>query len=63
MIGWIPNLIIAIVIFVVAVIVADLLDKIMIASVKKIGVEYVGFLGAISAGQFIFLQALAILFS
>lgn len=47
LIAWIPNLIVAIVIFIVAVIVADLLDKVIIASTKRIGVEYVGLLGMI----------------
>jgi len=47
LISWLPNLVIAIVIFIVAVIVADLLDKIIRASVKKIGVRYVGVVGLI----------------
>jgi len=45
LISWLPNLIVAILIFVVAVIVADILDKIIRASVQKIGVKYVGILG------------------
>ncbi|MBZ9571908.1 hypothetical protein KJA15_01035 [Patescibacteria group bacterium] len=45
LVAWLPNLVVAIVIFVVAVIVADLLNKIIRASVKKIGVKYAGFLG------------------
>lgn len=61
LIAWIPNLIIAIVIFVVTVIVADLLDKIITASVKKIGVSYVGFLGALVRWAIYIFAALAIL--
>lgn len=48
LIGWLPNLIVAIAIFVVAIIVADIVEKIIRASVKKIGVNYVGFFGMIS---------------
>lgn len=61
LVAWIPNLIVAIVIFVVAVIVADLLDKIVIASVKRIGVEYVGVLGLIIRWAIYIFAALAIL--
>ena len=46
LIGWLPNLIIAVAIFVVAVIVADILNRLIRASVKKIGIRYGGFLGA-----------------
>jgi len=60
-IAWIPNFIIAIVIFVVAVIVADLLDKIVVASVKRIGIEYVGVLGLIIRWAIYILAGLAIL--
>ena len=54
-------LIIAIVIFIVAVIVADLLDKVIVASVKRIGVEYVGVLGFIVRWTIYILAGLAIL--
>jgi len=47
LIGWLPNLIVAIAIFVVAVIITDILDKIVRASVEKIGVRYVGIVGAV----------------
>jgi len=46
-IAWIPDFIVAVVIFIVAVIVADLLDKVIIASTKRIGVENVGLLGMV----------------
>ncbi len=55
LIGWLPNLIVAVAIFVVAIIVADIIEKVVRASVKKIGVDYVGFLGTISRwGIYIF---------
>jgi len=48
LIGWLPNLIVAVAIFIVAIIVADIIEKVVRASVKKIGVDYVGFFGTIS---------------
>lgn len=47
-IGWLPNLIVAIAIFVVAIIVADIVEKVVRASIKKIGVDYAGFFGTVS---------------
>jgi len=44
-ISWLPNLIVAIAIFVVAIILADILEKIVKASLKKIEIEYARFLG------------------
>ena len=44
-VAWLPNLIVAILIFVVAVILTDILEKIIKASVKKMGIGYVGFIG------------------
>jgi hypothetical protein len=61
LIAWIPNLIVAIVIFIVAVIVADLLDKIVVASVKRIGVEYVGILGMVVRWAIYIFAGIAIL--
>ena len=61
LIGWIPNLIVAVVIFVIAVILADLLDKIVVVSVKRIGVEYVGVLGLIIRWAIYIFAGLAIL--
>jgi len=60
-IAWIPDFIIAIVIFIVAVIVADLLDKVVVVSVKRIGVEYVGILGLIIRWAIYILAGIAIL--
>ncbi|MCP6718522.1 MAG: hypothetical protein KJI70_03230 [Patescibacteria group bacterium] len=42
---WLPNLIVASAIFIVTVILTDILEKIIKASVKKMGVDYAGFLG------------------
>jgi len=44
-VAWLPNLIVAIAIFVVAIIVADILEKIVKATVRKIEVKYADFLG------------------
>lgn len=61
LIDWLPNLIIAVAIFVVAVIIADLLDRIIRASVKKMGVKYAGFLGALVRWAIYIFAGLAIL--
>lgn len=61
LINWLPNLVIAVAIFVVAVIVADLLDRVIRASVKKIGIKYVGFLGALVRWAIYIFAVLAIL--
>jgi len=61
LIGWLPNLVIAVAIFVVAVIVADILNRIIRASVKKIGVKYGGFLGALIRWAIYIFSGLAIL--
>ncbi len=44
-VAWLPNLIVAAAIFVVTVILTDILEKVFKASVKKMGVDYAGFLG------------------
>ncbi|MCK9578358.1 hypothetical protein M0R01_02585 [bacterium] len=44
---WVPNLIIAIGIMVVAIVVADILEKLVKASVGKMGVSSVNFLGSL----------------
>ena len=61
LISWLPNLIVAIAIFVVAVIVADILDKVIRASVQKIGVKYVGALGGMVRWAIYVFAGLAIL--
>ncbi len=60
-IAWLPNLIIAIAIFVVSVITADILEKVIKAGVKKIGVGYAGFLGAAVRWSLYIFAGLAIL--
>ena len=62
LISWLPNVIIAVAIFVVAVIVADILDRLIRASVKKIGVKYSGLLGVIVRWAIYIFAGLAILF-
>jgi len=61
LISWLPNLIVAVAIFVVAVIVADILDKVIRASVQKIGVKYVGALGGMVRWAIYVFAGLAIL--
>lgn len=45
-IAWLPNLIVAVIIFVAAVILADIVEKLITASVKKMDIGYAGFLGS-----------------
>jgi hypothetical protein len=40
--AWLPNLVVAVIIFIVAVVASDILGKIIKASAKKIGTGYVG---------------------
>ncbi len=47
-IGWLPNLIVAVAIFFVAIVIADILQKIIKVSVQKVGVKYAGILGGIA---------------
>jgi len=61
LISWLPNLVVAIAIFVVAIILADILDKVIRASIQKIGVKYVGALGAICRWAIYIFAILAIL--
>jgi len=42
---WLPNLIVAIAIFVVAIVLADIIEKVVKASVKKMGIGYTELLG------------------
>ena len=61
LIAWIPNLIVAVAIFVVAVIVADILNRLIKASVQKIGLKYGGFLSALVRWAIYIFAGLAIL--
>ena len=58
---WLPNLIVAAVIFIVSVIIADFLEKIVKAWVKKMGIEQVKLIGAIVRWAVYVFAALAIL--
>ena len=60
-IGWLPNLLVATAIFVVAVILADILEKIVRAGVKKIELGYAEFLGAAVRWAIYIFAGLAIL--
>ena len=59
---WLPNVIVAVAIFVVAVIIADILEKMIRASVRKMDVGYGGFFGALVKGSIYIFATLAILF-
>ena len=58
---WLPNLIVASAIFVVTVIVTDILEKVIKASVKRMGVSYAGFLGVAIRWAIYIFAGLAIL--
>jgi hypothetical protein len=58
---WLPNLIVAVAIFVVATIVAEILEKVIKASVKKMEISYIGFLGTLVKWAIYIFAGLAIL--
>jgi hypothetical protein len=58
---WLPNLIVAVAIFVVASIVAEILEKIIKASAKRMEISYVGFLGTLVKWAIYIFAGLAIL--
>ena len=60
-ITWLPNLMVAILIFVVAVILTDILEKLIKASVKKMGIGYVGLIGTAAKWSIYIFALLAIL--
>ncbi|MDI6883297.1 MAG: hypothetical protein QMC93_02375 [Patescibacteria group bacterium] len=60
-VSWLPNLIVATAIFLVAVILADIIEKIIRAGVKKMEIGYTAFLGAIVKWAIYIFAALAIL--
>ncbi len=60
-IGWLPNLVVAIAIFVVAIILADILEKIVRAGVKRLELGYSELLGATVRWAIYIFAALAIL--
>lgn len=60
-IAWLPNVVIAAAIFVVAIIVADILEKIIKSSVRKLEIKYTEVLGAIVKGAIYIFATFAIL--
>lgn len=58
---WLPNVIVAAAIFVVSIIVADILEKLIKASVKKLEIKYTQLLGAVVRGAIYTFAVLAIL--
>lgn len=58
---WIPNLIIAIAILVVAIIIADILEKIVKATVKKMGASYVNLFGGVVKWSIYIFAVMAVL--
>ena len=60
-IGWLPNLVVAIAIFVVAIILSDILEKIVRAGIKKLELGYAEFLGAVVRWAIYIFAGLAIL--
>jgi len=58
---WLPNLIVAVAIFVVAIVIADILEKVVRASVKKMEVGYAGFFGSLVKWAIYVFATLAIL--
>ena len=58
---WLPNLVVAIAIFVVAIIIADILEKITKAAVKRIEIKYAEFLGMVVRWSVYIFAGLAVL--
>ena len=58
---WLPNLVVAIAIFVVAIILSDILEKIVRAGIKKLELGYAEFLGAVVRWAIYIFAGLAIL--
>lgn len=58
---WLPNLIVAVAIFIVAAIAAEILEKIIKASAKRMELSYVGFLGVLIKWAIYVFAGLAIL--
>jgi hypothetical protein len=60
-VAWLPNLLVAAAIFVVAVVAADFLEKIVRASVRKLEIEHAKFIGSLVRWSIYVFAALAIL--
>ncbi|MDD2548166.1 MAG: hypothetical protein PHO04_01640 [Candidatus Pacebacteria bacterium] len=60
-ITWVPNLIVAIVILVVSIVIADILEKIIKATIDKVGIASANFLGSLAKWVIYVVATLAIL--
>jgi hypothetical protein len=60
-IAWMPNLLVAITILVVAIIIADIIEKLVKVSIKKMGISSVNFLGSVVKGAIYVFAGLAVL--
>lgn len=60
-IAWVPNLLVAIIILVVAIVIADILEKIVKVSAKKMGISFVNFLGTMVKWAIYVFAGLAVL--
>lgn len=60
-VAWMPNLVVAIIIMVVAIIIADIVEKLVKVPTKKMGVSSVNFLGTMVKWAIYIFAALAIL--
>jgi len=60
-IAWVPNLLVAIIILVVAIVIADILEKLVKVSAKKMGVSFVNFLGTMVKWAIYVFAGLAVL--
>lgn len=60
-VAWTPKLIVSIVILVVAIVAADIIEKLVKVSTKKMGVNFVNFLGMVVKGGIYVFSGLAVL--
>jgi hypothetical protein len=60
-VAWMPNLVVAIIILVVAIVIADILEKLVKVSAKKMGVSFVNFLGTMVKWAIYIFAGLAVL--
>jgi len=60
-IAWMPNLLVAIIILVVAIVISDIVEKLVKVSTKKMGVSSVNFLGSVVKGAIYVFAGLAVL--
>jgi hypothetical protein len=60
-VAWMPNLVVAIIILVVAIVISDILEKLVKVSAKKMGVSFVNFLGTMVKWAIYIFAGLAVL--